>query len=185
MQQPQNSTRRTTDGIHDRHGRSEHCMYHANMPCEQTNRLERLDVAFGRLRRLWESPQLKRRFLSQMGLAIDPAVVRTLRGVRECGDEAGVSDVALVSGIDASTASRLVDHAVALGYLSRSTAARDRRRTVLTITDAGANILERALRVREELLSELTGNWPEDDVTALADLLERFAQSIAEMETRP
>jgi DNA-binding MarR family transcriptional regulator len=120
-----------------------------------------------------------------MGVSIDPGVVRTLRAVRDCDDEAGVGDVATWLGVDASTASRLVDRAVALGYLDRGVSSGDRRRTALTVTAAGADILERAVEVREALLGELTAGWSDDDVRTLADLLERLARRVSELEKRP
>ncbi len=154
------------------------------MPYVVASGLERLDVAFGRLRRLWESPALKRRFVAGMGLAIDPGVVRTLRAVGHCGEYVGVREVAAALGVDNSTASRLVDQAVVAGYLRRDSSPRDRRRAVLSITASGAEVLERAVRVREELLAELTRGWPDDDLNTLADLLERLADSVASLENR-
>jgi DNA-binding MarR family transcriptional regulator len=148
-----------------------------------STRLERLDVAFGRLRRLWESPALKRRFMARMGTAVEPGVVRTLRAVGECAANGGVGDVACALAVDASTASRLVDQAVALGFLERAASPHDRRRTVLTLTPVGADILRRATSVREELLSELTEDWSDRDVESLARLLERLAQRVGELES--
>jgi DNA-binding MarR family transcriptional regulator len=148
-----------------------------------TTRLERLDVAFGRLRRLWESPALKRRFMARMGTTVEPGVVRTLRAVGECGASGGVGDVAAALAVDASTASRLVEQAVALGFLERATSPQDRRRTVLSLTSDGADILARATSVREELLSELTEDWSDRDVESLARLLERLAQRVGELES--
>ena len=153
-------------------------------PPSTSTRLERLDVAFGRLRRLWESPALKRRFMARMGASVEPGVVRTLRAVGECGADGGVGDVAATLAVEASTASRLVDQAVAMGFLERATSPRDRRRTVLSLTSEGAEILGRATSVREELLSELTEDWSDRDVEALADLLERLARRVAELENR-
>lgn len=130
--------------------------------------LARIEVAFGRLRRLWESPALRRRFHERMGVAIDPADVRTLRAVAAATDECGVGDVADALGVDGSTASRLLDKAVVAGYLTRGGSRRDRRRSVLALTDTGRDLHRRSLRVREELLAELTADHGHT-VTATAD----------------
>jgi DNA-binding MarR family transcriptional regulator len=142
-------------------------------------------MAFGRLRRLWESPGLRRRFHERMGVAIDPAIVRTLRAVATATDECGVGDVAEALNVDGSTASRLVDKAAALGYLARSGSERDRRRTMLSLTTTGADLQRRSLRVREELLAELTADLTDDDIDLLADLLERLARRLGDMEQHP
>jgi len=146
--------------------------------------LARLDAAFGRLRRLWESPTLRRRFSERMGVPIEPAVVRTLRAVHAATDECGVGDVADALGVDGSTASRLVDRAVAAGYLERSASERDRRRSVVSLTAAGSELERRSLRVRQELLGELTADLTDPDIDQLADLLERLAKRLGEMENR-
>lgn len=155
------------------------------MQSRTTTRLERLDDAFGRLRRLWESPVLRRRFVDAMGASVDPSVIRTLRAVRQTGADTGVTDVAGWLAVDTSTASRLVEQAVAAGYLERGTSPTDRRRCVLTVTPDGDVLLDRALAVREGLLSELTADWSDDDVARLADLTERLADVVAELEQRP
>lgn len=147
-------------------------------------RLAKFDTAFGRLRRLWESPVLRRRFMERMGTQIDPGVVRTLRAVREAGEELGVSEVAAWLGIDRSTASRLIESAVSAGYLDRVTSEIDRRRCVLTISELGQEVLDRALRIREELLSELTADWSDEDVEKLSDLVHRLAHRVADLENR-
>lgn len=161
-------------------------MYHATMRTPTITRLARLDVAVGRLRRLWESPHLKRRFLDGMGVQIETAVIRVLRAVGEGGADAdtGVGEVAAGLAVEASTASRLVDQAVAHGYLNRDASPKDRRRTVLSLTPSGKQILARATQVREALLLELTDDWSDADVESLASLLERLARRVAELETR-
>lgn len=146
--------------------------------------LVRLDTAFGGLRRLWESPALRRRFQERMGVPIEPALVRTLRAVAAATDECGVGNVADALGVDGSTASRLVDKAVAAGYLARGSSIQDRRRSVLSLTAAGIELQRRSLRVRQELLAELTTDLTDPDIDHLADLLERLGKRLGEMENR-
>ncbi len=146
--------------------------------------LERLDIAFGRIRRLWESPALKRRFVARLGVPIDPGVIRTLRAVEQIPDEPGVSDVASWLNVDTSTASRLVDGAVAAGYLERRACERDRRRCRLSVTPEGAAVLDRIIKVRSELLAELTDGWSQKELEGLSELLERLADRIADLEEK-
>ncbi len=148
--------------------------------------LERLDAALGRLRRLWDCPELRRRFRERVGRPVEPAMIRTLRVIEHAQDhEPGVGDVATALAVDASTASRLVDAAVAAGYVSRQTSPRDRRRSVLRLTADGAALLAEATTVRTALLAELIAGWPPEDVAMLAALLERLAGTVPSLPAVP
>lgn len=144
--------------------------------------LERLDAAFARLRRLWDSPAIKRRYLELLGRDVELSLIRTLQAIEWAGDEPGVRHVAETLHVDGSTASRFVDQAVATGWVTRTTSRRDRRCCVLALTEEGARLLNETTAVRTALLGELTAGWPPEDVTALSVLLERFACSIFERE---
>lgn len=146
--------------------------------------LLRLEAALTRLRRLWESPALRREFQQRVGAVIEPALVRTLRAVANADHGCGVGDVATALDVDGSTASRLVDNAVASGLLARGSSPHDRRRSVLTLTDAGADLAQRSTRVRQELLTELTADLSDTDLDRLADLLERLGARLDELEQR-
>ena len=148
--------------------------------------LQHLDLSLSRLRRLWDSPVLRRRLFGKLGSDIEPSLVRTLRAIERTElDAPGVSDVADVLAVDDSTASRLVDQAVVAELVERTTAPHDRRRCVLRLTDSGAALLEDALAARTSLLHELTSDWPEDDIATLATLLDRLAAAVTEAEPTP
>lgn len=146
--------------------------------------LERLDLALTRLRRLWESPAVKRRFIQLLGAPAELSTIRALRAIERAGEEPSVGDVADLLCVDTSTASRFVDQAVLAGYVSRGTAPHDRRRTVLTHTSLGEQVLEQVKRTRRVLLEELTGDWSIDEVATLALLLDRLAGSVDALERR-
>ena len=145
--------------------------------------LEQLDLALTRLRRLWESPVVRRRLLEMVGGDVDPTLIRTLRAVERTElAEPGITDVALILGVDDSTASRLVDAAVTAGTVTRTTSTRDRRRSVLQLTEAGTSLLRSAMRARTTLLREVTRDWDADDIAALVELLERFTTAATKVE---
>jgi hypothetical protein len=77
--------------------------------------LELLD-ALSELRRFWERPDRKRRFLAELGEPVELATLRTLAAVERseaaADGEPGVCDVAEHLAVDASTASRLAEQAV-------------------------------------------------------------------------
>lgn len=159
------------------------CMLHAMNASETSATLEELADALNNLRRIWDRPGMKRRFLSALREPVELGVLRTLRAVEQAEhDEACVGDVAATLEVEASTASRLVEQSVSSGYVRRAASQRDRRRTRLELTPAGARLLKRASRVRRELLAEVTADWTENDVAALGELLERLNRDLLRLE---
>lgn len=146
------------------------------------DRLTRLELAFIRMRRLWEAPALRRRFGERLGAHIDPSLARTLHAVSQTKGDIAVRDAAAWLCVDASTASRMVDAAVTSGYLERRRSDDDRRRWVVTLTKSGADMLDRVRFARHEILAELVADWPDDDIEQFADMMERLAERVAEME---
>jgi DNA-binding MarR family transcriptional regulator len=133
-----------------------------------------LDAALLDLRRVWMHPRLLRWFASEVGTDVEIATLRTLRTIEAGGSALGVSDLAAAMAVDASTASRLVEQAVAEGYVTRRSSERDRRRTELALTPEGERLLARSTEVRARLLGRATEDWDDADLLALADLLSRF-----------
>jgi DNA-binding MarR family transcriptional regulator len=149
-----------------------------------SDRLARLELAFIRIRRLWDAPWLRRRVLERVGVQVDPSLVRTLHAVRQAEGDTAVGDAAAWLCVDASTASRMVDAAVVAGYLERRRSDSDRRRSVVTLTKTGNQLLDRVLATRRELLAELTDDWSDRDVELFTHLMERLARRVAEVEDR-
>jgi DNA-binding MarR family transcriptional regulator len=137
--------------------------------------LERLERALVRLRRLWESPPMKRRLLESLGRPVELSLIRTLRAIDWAEGDSGVRQVAETLLVDSSTASRFVDQAVAAGCVKRSTSERDRRCSVLTLTEEGRALLDDVTAVRARLLAEMTEDWSGEDVATLSRLLERLS----------
>lgn len=148
-----------------------------------------LDAALLDLRRVWMHPRLLRWFAEEVGTDVEMATLRTLRTIEASGGEAlGVSDLAAAMAVDASTASRLVEQAVAEGYVVRRGSTRDRRRTELALTAEGERLLARSTEVRARMLGRATAHWDDDDLIALAELLSRLQvdlRGLLEDEDRP
>lgn len=143
-------------------------------------RLEGLDVALGRLRRLWDQPGVRAWFRERLDIPEQDAVLyKTLRGVSQIGPNgASVNDVADVLRVDPSTASRFVERAVSAGFLSRSASTIDRRRSSLSLTEAGRERLRLLRESRLEMWEELTADWTVDDVDTLTRLLVRLDDAV-------
>jgi len=143
-------------------------------------RLEELDLALGRLRRLWDQPGVRTWFRDRLDIPeLDAALYRTLRSVRQFGPEgASVNDVAEMLRIDPSTASRFVERAVASGFLSRAASATDRRRSKLLLTQVGTERLMLLREARLEMWESLTDTWSAADVDTLTALLARLDDAV-------
>ena len=140
------------------------------------------DLLFG-MRRLFQRPGYRRRFLAALGMPVTPGTLRTVRAAGRLEvDEPCMGDLAASLAVDASTASRLVDQAVADGYLLRRPSTTDQRRTAVEVTDAGQELIDRANEVRRELLAEVTAHWSTDDLDTLAELLGRLTRDLDGLE---
>ncbi len=154
-------------------------MYDTSM--RRADELVRLDAALLDLRRFAEAPAGPRsrstvrhgdgRVEVSTVLVVD-SVARITSG-RDCS----IGDVAQALHVAHSTASRLVERAVAGGMLHRDRSSTDPRRTVLSLTAAGRRLQRAAGDFRTRRLEALLADWSAADVTTLTRLLERFARS--------
>ena len=150
-----------------------------NDPARQTP-LVGLDDALVRLRRLWSSP---RQVIDHHGRPIEMSSVLVVEACARgaaAGHPVSVTDVASFADVAASTASRLVDRAVRAQLLQRGSSHLDARRSTLQLTPAGRDFHAHARRTRMDWLSSVVQRWPQQDLATLAELLGRFADSIAQ-----
>lgn len=93
------------------------------------------------------------------------------------GDDgtARIQAVATQLGLDRSNASRMLTAAVEAGFVTKTVPAHDARRTSLSLTPAGAAVLESAHAWQEETFARLTAGWSRTDVRRLASYLVRLA----------
>ncbi|MFY0690667.1 MAG: MarR family transcriptional regulator [Paracoccaceae bacterium] len=84
------------------------------------------------------------------------------------------SDIADFIGTDRTATSRALRQLEADGLIARRTHARDRRRTDVSLTDAGKDRLMRAISVAAENNEHFKSKLSEQDTAALMDLLERL-----------
>lgn len=94
------------------------------------------------------------------------------------GGEATVNAIAHQLGLDHSGASRMVRDAAEAGYLVRTESEKDKRRTVVRLTESGEQLLEGARDWQRRVFDELTENWEEQDKAQLARLLRRLASEL-------
>ncbi|MGI8483653.1 MAG: MarR family winged helix-turn-helix transcriptional regulator [Thermomicrobiales bacterium] len=107
----------------------------------------------------------------------DVLVLESIDAVSSRGD-VSVSDVAQELGIDHSGASRMVAEAAAHGLIVRSVSAGDARRTALTFTEDGIDLLTNAHGWQEEAFERLVCGWPVEDATRFAGYLRQLAGEV-------
>ncbi|MDL4820065.1 MarR family winged helix-turn-helix transcriptional regulator [Actinomadura opuntiae] len=74
------------------------------------------------------------------------------------------------------------------GYITAAPDPADRRASILTLTDAGRETVDRLTRQGRARFASFVADWTDDEVTELARLLEKFrasAQAVNEKEPPP
>lgn len=141
-----------------------------------------LDEALIRLRRMWAAGTPRFRQAGETVEMSTVLVVDTVDRLTEAGPvtEATVAVVADRLDVAPSTASRLVDRAVAAGMVRRTRSSADPRRAPLELTAEGRALAARATAFRLAYLRTLTTEWTESERRSLATLLGRFATAVHE-----
>jgi DNA-binding MarR family transcriptional regulator len=93
-------------------------------------------------------------------------------------DGARLSDLAAALGIDVSTASRHVKRLVDAGYVEVTTDPDDARARRYRPSAAGTDALCRVRDARRAHLARVLDGWEDDDVTRLADGLDRLVDTL-------
>jgi DNA-binding MarR family transcriptional regulator len=157
--------------------------------------LVKIEAALFHIRRVWAKPEIIRKLRDQgpsgrpvqtSSLLVVHAVAQLSTGDDGCGatpspaeraEDVTVGAVAERLGIDPSTASRLVGHAIDAGFVARRPSPRDARRANLQLTDAGRRLKTVADRFRRAYLAELLSDWTETERAEFARLLARFTRA--------
>ena len=112
------------------------------------------------------------------GVRLDRAGATLLFKLSAKGDSLRVTDLAEILGVDTPTVTRKVQQLERDGMVVRQTDPDDRRASRIRLTPAGRRTIERVRRARRTWLEQLLQDWDDDDLSALADLLSRFAEDL-------
>jgi DNA-binding MarR family transcriptional regulator len=145
--------------------------------------IDDLDRAFRRLRRSLVRPAMVEQPIPCLGRPLELAKVLALDALHELaatGEQVSVKDVAATLDLEHSTVSRLLGELDTEGLLVRGVDPDDRRRATLALTETGKQVVADAGRMRRLIARTVLADWNERDVTTLASLLGRLADSAAE-----
>lgn len=138
-----------------------------------------VDDALVKLRRLWSSGRTT--VTLDDGAPVEMSsilVVEACARRAELGEETAIGDVARFADTAHSTASRIVDRALAAGLVTRDAADDDARRMVVTLTPLGHRTRSAALAYRTAWLRDVVASWTDEDLKLLASALTRFAAEV-------
>ncbi|MEV5932475.1 MarR family transcriptional regulator [Streptomyces sp. NPDC052079] len=96
-----------------------------------------------------------------------------------------MSRLAELLSVDMSVTSRHVAHLAERGWIERSPDPADKRSRILRLTPAGQERLDELFRRTTELLAERLGDWSDEEVGRLTQLMARLRDSFGEGRTVP
>ncbi|MFJ9079890.1 MarR family winged helix-turn-helix transcriptional regulator [Streptomyces sp. NPDC102278] len=156
-----------------------------NEPNEPKTAEELLDAvgpAFSKLRRTSllevENP------VSAKDLSRTLVLNHVMEATRDPGQEITVGGVAELLAVDPSVASRMVTDNIKAGYLVRGASQQDGRRSVLHLSPAGRELMERFRRHQRSAFEYITADWPENERLDFARLMLKYVDSLGDLRRR-
>lgn len=147
----------------------------ANTVVQADDALDVVEKATAVLARNFEL--LRRR--SDIYTSLDRSEYLLLRTLAEIGP-ADIRTVAAALGLDPSTAGRQVGGMQSKGFVDRTPARDDRRRSIITPTAQGKRAMQLTRQRRRAATARLLGDWGDADLRQLADLLSRYNLAVTE-----
>jgi DNA-binding MarR family transcriptional regulator len=159
----------------------------AGMPEAAVTALLDFDVALFQWHRMASKGEMAAAILAHLGIDLEPAafhgltaIIRIVNGVGRPPTDATIGLVAEDLAVDPSRASRLVADLVARGLVRRGAAQDDGRKSVLTLTDAGRDVLIAVRREKWRLMAQVFGDWPPEAIAAFASSTRAYTTAMHE-----
>ena len=143
--------------------------------------IDTLDRGFRRLRRSMVKPPQAVIPIPSLGRPVDIAKVFACDAVAELtesGRSVTVKEVAAALELEHSTVSRLLGEAEADGLLVRGEDPADRRRTTVSLTFLGRQVVADSAAMRRFLTRAVLDGWERADVETLTRLMTRLADTV-------
>jgi DNA-binding MarR family transcriptional regulator len=148
--------------------------------------LLQFDVANFQWRRMWEREEFRGKVMEGLSESLEPALLQGLICVARIQGGIGrpepmsptVGLVADMMQVDPSRASRIVADIVSRGYVERSVAQEDARKSVLLMTPKGYGFLDEFMRSKWMLMMQTFDGWSDADIEAFSTLFQRYVNSL-------
>lgn len=145
--------------------------------------VDSLDRSIRRMRRVMLRPMAALVPVPALGRQLDVSKIFACDTVAELlatRESVSVKDVAAALQLEHSTVSRLLGEVEAEGLLARAQDPADRRRTIVTLTDLGQQVVAQATLTTRQFTKMLLADWPREDVEDLQRLLGKLADTVSE-----
>ena len=145
--------------------------------------LDGVDRAFRRLRHGMVRPPTGQVPVPALGHQLDVSKVFACDALAELSEAhvpIAVKDVARLLDLEHSTVSRLLGECEEDGLVQRAQDPNDRRRTLVALTDLGAEIVREGLDVKRRFGRLVFADWSRADVAELERLITKLADTMAE-----
>ncbi|MEP0806920.1 MAG: MarR family transcriptional regulator [Chloroflexota bacterium] len=120
------------------------------------------------------------RFAKSTGLSMSQfSVLMQLHHKGPCG----MSEISERFDVTPAAASQLVEKLVQAGYLERTEDPSDRRAKLLTLSPAGAKLLEEGIRERYRWMDDLVQSLPAEEQVIVGEALEILTRAAQAMES--
>jgi DNA-binding MarR family transcriptional regulator len=147
-------------------------------PGPAVGRFDRFDELMQTVARSVTQVRLHEQLLRLAGVRLDRAGATLLFKLALQDDSLRVTDLAEILGVDTPTVTRKVQQLERDGMVVRQTDPDDRRASRIGLTSAGRRTIERVRRARRAWLERILQDWGDDDLSAFAALLGRFAEDL-------
>jgi DNA-binding MarR family transcriptional regulator len=105
-------------------------------------------------------------------------------GPEATGQEITIGVIADRLGVDPSMSSRMVSDCISTGLVVRSASQLDGRRTILELTPAGVDLLDRFRRHQRAAFEHVTRDWPVAERVEFARLVVKYADALTSERLR-
>ncbi|WP_417269521.1 MarR family winged helix-turn-helix transcriptional regulator [Celeribacter sp.] len=144
------------------------------------------DMALFRWRRMAERGEFKGKVLENLDEKLDPAMLQGLLSVAQIGSGLGrhaaqeptIGLVADVMAVDPSRASRIVSGLVERGFIMRTAAQDDARKSILTLTPKAGAFLRQFTLSKWHIMSDVFGAWEADEIEVFSRLMRRYVSDV-------
>jgi DNA-binding MarR family transcriptional regulator len=140
----------------------------------------RVGNAWRELKRGASMSELRPLLLGRFADTIEWGEVDTL-DVLCVGGAMRMNELADALRVDASTATRAVQRLIVAGFAERSPDDRDRRAVLVRPTEAGLAAQREILANRNETLDQIVSGFSDEELQALAELMERLMRSVDDL----
>ncbi|SEG92746.1 DNA-binding transcriptional regulator, MarR family [Thermomonospora echinospora] len=134
--------------------------------------------SFGLILGRWTAVGMQDLILARARVDVDPAMMTILLELDRVGGTARPSHLAQHAHTSKSNVSKVLARLLADGLVDRVTEPDDLRAISITLTPAGRWAADRINETSVAMLTEMMGNWPQNEIHQFAGLLNRFAQSL-------